>query len=184
MLNKKALFALLALPLASCVGSQHEATFDAVVSASGLAFVEGFIEYAGPQAKWAGPVTVVAHVSAYDNERAELRVSPQFFRDGAATGAETAGRKPASQGLTTAYARERLNELANAMQDSGGAADAFRGCLYPVRARLVRTDGSVVEKQGCRAQTGWPRAASETISLLISATLGGSPAVVVPSKGH
>ena len=78
-----------------------------------------------------------------------------------------------------AFARKRPGSSA-VFNDTTG--EAFKGCLYPVRARLIRADGSVVEKQGCRSQLGWTRVASETVSLLISATVGGSPAVAV--AGH
>ena len=37
----------------------------------------------------------------------------------------------------------------------------FFGCLSPVRARLIRSDGSLVEKFGCRSFQGWASVASQ-----------------------
>jgi hypothetical protein len=58
-------------------------------------------------------------------------------------------------------ARAELGDLGQSMLETGLP---FAGCLYPVRARLVRADGSVLEQQGCRGNSGWPVAAGRVIS--------------------
>ena len=49
-----------------------------------------------------------------------------------------------------------------------GADQPFSGCLNPVRVRLVRQDGALTEKQGCRG-FGWTRTASEKVNTFLSA---------------
>ena len=65
-------------------------------------------------------------------------------------------------------ARDQLAHLATSLQ---GAEQNFRGCLSPVRVRLVRADGALLEKQGCRGQNGWSRIASESVNSFITAAL-------------
>ena len=48
--------------------------------------------------------------------------------------------------------------------------------MYPVRLRLVRANGGLVDKMGCRSDVGWPRAVSEAVSAFLSGSI--KPAAV------
>lgn len=52
-------------------------------------------------------------------------------------------------------ARDRLKQLADITQ-SREIASAVQGCLNPIHVRLIRADGTSVERAGCRSQQGWP----------------------------
>jgi hypothetical protein len=67
----------------------------------------------------------------------------------------------ASGGVTQVNARDQVARLAEAIRDDDSP---FSGCLNPVRVRLIRTDGILLERQGCRGQEGWPKVASEVAS--------------------
>lgn len=162
---------ILALAAASqgCLSMQN--SVDAITeSMSTQPYVEAYIEYAGPQARWAGPSSFVLHVNAkQDTGPAELSVTPALFKKATPAPTTANSRAPASApgpALTGEAAREQLAHLATALQ---GASEAFRGCLSPVRVRLIRADGGLVEKQGCRGQNGWSRVASEAVDHFIAA---------------
>ncbi len=72
--------------------------------------------------------------------------------------------------MSVEQAREKLAYLATEVQ---GEDVPTRGCLSPVRVRLVRADGSVLEKEGCRSLRGWPKTASELTAEFISAAVNG-----------
>jgi len=177
-------FAVLGLAISSCTSLSNHPALDAVRSMngaqnpaiSGKSFVEAYIEYRGPQEKWAGPVTFLLHVVAKEGDLARVTFTPAFSKDSASESAPATapihenaptvnGRKPASaltlhHALSAEVARTQINQLAAAIQ-SGDVE--FSGCLSPVRVRLLRADGAVVEKQGCRSSDGWPKAASEAV---------------------
>jgi hypothetical protein len=139
---------------------------------SNKAYVEAFIEYRGPQQKWAGPTNFLLHVVAKDAGVAKITVTPSLFatprsRDQDGT---TAGRTLASLGMAGENARKQMLQLATAMQ---GEDAPFSGCLSPVKVRLISADGAIFEKEGCRGSTGWPKVASESVSGYITAMLGG-----------
>ncbi|MCM2277468.1 MAG: hypothetical protein NDJ89_05280 [Oligoflexia bacterium] len=137
---------------------------------TGKPYVEAYIEYTGPADKWAGPATFLMHVVAKDSGPAVISIVPPLFGD--AMLSETT-RAPASADPKTSSgdaARERLTRLAGELQ---GDEPSFRGCLSPVRVRLLRSDGALLEKQGCRGTQGWPKAVSDTVSYFIS-SLGQS----------
>ena len=86
--------------------------------------------------------------------------------------------------MTSDEAREMLGHLGNAL---GGATAPFKGCMSPVRVRLVRADGGLLEKQGCRSELGWSRAVSETVNVFVTASVhgyGGAPASVSEHASH
>src|SRR4051812_12834748 len=37
-------------------------------------FVEGYVEYPGPQSKWAGPASFIVHVEAKEGDRARIEI--------------------------------------------------------------------------------------------------------------
>ncbi|MGZ3698225.1 MAG: hypothetical protein ACXWPM_09870 [Bdellovibrionota bacterium] len=136
-------------------------------------FTDAYVEYPGPQDKWMGPANFVMHISTREipasdgaarepasesTLKAAISVTPKIFTN----------RKPASAaaGVGMQLARDEVSRLATAMQEGD---KPFSGCLSPVRVRLVRSDGTLLEKQGCRGQAGWPRVASEVVARLLEA---------------
>lgn len=154
-------------------------------------FVEAYVEYRGPSEKWSGPASFLMHVVAKGNDPVKISFTPAFAAEPANTlptspihemAPTMSGRRPAGEvsktpvaaasaapshapssapkAMTGEVARNHINQLAAAVQ----AGDvAFEGCLSPVRVRLIRADGAVLEKQGCRSVEGWPKAASEVV---------------------
>lgn len=165
------LLAASAAGIAGCLSMQNQATLDEVQKAVGSPVVEGFIEYQGPSKKWAGPATFMLHVVAKDAGPAQINVSPALFNT--MNSITVNGRAPAAtqaQPLSGEKAREMLTHLHAALQS---ADTPYHGCLSPLRVRLVRADGTITEKQGCRSQFGWARATSEATHEFIHAALNG-----------
>src|SRR5262245_32012079 len=106
------LIPILALGLPGCMGMQSQTTLDAINGAgSSLPYVEGPIEYAAPQSRWAGPSHFVLHVVAKDAGMARISVLPALFLDSfPPQGLTGSGRGPASvttqPGLQGEQARE------------------------------------------------------------------------------
>lgn len=183
-----------------CMSMQNQPAMEALQQkgAAPKPYVEAYVEYRGPAERWSGPTTFLLHVQAKDNGLARVSVTPALFSKpvepqmphpevagralaslagaasalpavkGAASAAVPApNSNPVSKGITGEAAREQLTQLASAIQ---GGDITFRGCLSPVRVRLIRSDGALLEKHGCRSQEGWPRAVSETVSRFILAS--------------
>lgn len=154
------------LSLSGCFTAQNPSTLeaiDAAAGAKGQPFVEAYFEFGGPAAKWAGPESSVVRVLARDaSGKAQVSVTPD------PRGMNVVGRAPAEAraGVWTAeYARAQFAEMAAIMEND----PTYSGpCMFPVRVRLVRQDGSVFEKSGCRSQQGWPGLVSRTVSQLVS----------------
>lgn len=194
--------------VSGCMNAQNHGALEAIQSMKqeeekpeALSFVELFIEYPGPQEKWAGPANFVLHVKAKENGPAMVMATPSWFNspiakhepkeppqgimaarlatantapaNGAAKGAAK-GAKGANDGSSvnrgpaSEYVRDQMNRLAAAMKED---TPSFRGCLSPVRIRLVRSNGALVEKAGCRSEKGWPHVASELVEQFMSASL-------------
>lgn len=153
-----------------CVNMQNQPALEALQGSLGQAYVEAYVQYAGPQEKWSGPSQLIVHVMAKEAGNAQISVTPASFQEAPEpekpSDTTVQQRTLAStHGVTSEQAREQLAHLATEMQ---GADDKFYGCLYPVRVRLVRVDGALLEKQGCRGQGGWTKAASEATSFFSS----------------
>ena len=181
--------------IGGCMSARNHPALEAVQKgqegqgASGPTYVEAYIEYPGPQQKWAGPESFVLHVMAKEGKMAELTATPDWFNkttvklasrrlasalSEAAKGAEAAKQQPGLSNFAVPkdVAREKLRYLAGAIQN--GPEPVFKGCLSPVRVRLVREDGQFLEKTGCRSETGWPHVASESVEYFMTAMLYGS----------
>jgi hypothetical protein len=145
--------------------------------------VEAFVEYAAPAEKWHGPEPLMAQFSARDPEKSFSLVStPEWRSEGAPapTAVHGEGRAPAQHSPSDIAAaalegegsvrkiwksdelRTRLAAFAEAISDPN--APLASGCLYPVRVRLLKADGSVLEKAGCRTSKGWPKLASALVA--------------------
>jgi hypothetical protein len=131
-------------------------------------FVEAFIEYVGPPDRWAGPRTATLRLLAREeNASVLLALLPGRSPAPGSGGALSTAAGQIAQGLL----RAELQQLGSTMLET--PVD-FSGCMYPIRARLVRADGSVFERQGCRTNSGWPIAAGRTVSkVLDSAKIEG-----------
>ena len=155
----------------SCVGMHGQSTLDAIQGsiAEVKPIVEAHIEYPGPQERWAGPATLSVHIIARDGAEPTVTVSPNLFQPEGAS-LVTPQRKGT---LTTQVVRERLGLVATALTQNVASNDEKTGgCLSPVRARLIRSDGQVIEKRGCRSQSGWAFQASDAATDLIAAAEG------------
>lgn len=182
-----------------CGGIQNHPAIEALQGNPKIdsqAFVEAYIEYPGPQEKWAGPTSFILHIHAGGPGDAQISVTPSWFagKIKKARPAELAqDRKPASlmseltqvrpvqtaaedapKGISSDVARDRLRYLANAIES--GVEEPFRGCLAPVRMRIIRADGNIIEKTGCRSEKGWSRAASDAIEFFMNALVNGAEA--------
>lgn len=164
--------------LGGCLSMQNQPAIQALQGNMGAGgakpFVEAYVEYRGPSEKWAGPTSFLLHVVAKDAGVAKISITPALFATPQKTkdaDGTTVQRTLAAKGMAGETARTHMSNLANAIQ---GGEQPFRGCLSPVRVRLVRADGAIVEKQGCRGSVGWPKAASEAVNQFILTTLQGS----------
>jgi hypothetical protein len=160
---------------ASCVGMHGQSTLDAIQGsiAENKPIVEAFVEYPGPQERWAGPSSLVVHITARDGVEPTVTLTPGVFQ--AESGVSDFSTPVRKSGLTTQVVRERLALVATALTQAGLSTDEKQGgCLSPVRARLIKSDGSIIEKRGCRSQTGWAFQASDAATDLIAAADSGS----------
>ena len=85
------------------------------VSGNSSPFVEAYIQYLGPDARWAGPVLWTVHVSAHDSQDPAIEVLPQLPRIKDSFLSELSGRTPASalgltQGKTVPAVSPRLTQ--------------------------------------------------------------------------
>jgi hypothetical protein len=131
-------------------------------------YVEAFVEVSGPHARWSGPATLSVHVVAREPGQAKITLTPELFASSPAPTVrkQPDARAPASvQTIPSDTARQQLAQLATSLL---GGDEPFSGCVMPVRVRLVRQDGAVLDKQGCRSQTGWTRAAGELAATWIA----------------
>jgi hypothetical protein len=181
--------------LAGCsVSPTTQATLDGIMGArndleaasvaQSKPIVEAYIDFPGPPEKWVGPAGLLLHVTAREGKSAKVVVtSPGLdghaplldaVRGLASENALPDGKNAEAKiqkGISVEAARERLSFLARALTEG---AQFFQGCLNPVRVRLIRQDGSIFERSGCRGQVGWSRSASEAVSDFLTAAIYGS----------
>ncbi|MGK5083378.1 hypothetical protein WDW37_08725 [Bdellovibrionota bacterium FG-1] len=173
----------------ACLSTQTQTSLDGTVANS--PYVEAYIEYPGPHDKWSGPATFLLHVQAKDNGPAQISITPAWAKAEPVPGDVTVSTRVPASGLNVSAqkptmaspmpseaAREMLSHMSNALS---GATTPFKGCMSPVRVRLVRADGALTEKQGCRSDSGWARAISESANVFITASIygfGNAPAPV------
>lgn len=157
--------------MSACMGQQGHSTLDEVERSVEGAWVEAFVEYGGPQEQWAGPAHFILHVNAKDaspKQLAQISMTPSAFQEADYSSVILgAGRMPASTAdLHGPRVRERIAALAAELDKQ---PDAFQGCLNPVRVRIVSASGKLFEKQGCRGNRGWVKAASRFVADFMSA---------------
>ncbi len=66
--------------------------------------------------------------------------------------------------------REQIVALATSVQSAGETP--FAGCLNPIRIRMIREDGALLERQGCRGSTGWSHTVSQSVASFLDAKYG------------
>ncbi len=110
-------------------------------------FTEAIIEYPGPAEKWAGPQSLMAHLSAQGGRSGEITVSHAGFK--------LSEFHPL---ISIEQAREQLDRIHSVVNHELKGSPQ---CSSPVKIRLIRTDGALISKQACRGQSGWPRVASD-----------------------
>lgn len=166
---------LVFLALAGCMTAQNHSALDALQGmAGGAPYVEAYIEYPGPSEKWAGPASFILHVEAKDASTPSVRLTPNWFNT------PTGEKHPPLQ-ITKETAREQIANLAAAILNAPEIP--YKGCVSPIRVRLIRQDGNVLEKMACRTERGWPNYASQTVHFFMSAfILGAPPALAMPAK--
>jgi hypothetical protein len=152
----------LIIALSSCAGmTTPELAKAPLARAPNDAFVEAYLEFVGPPDRWAGPRTLTLHLLARESEDAQAILTPNPVK---AFLPSTGEIKPSANPISGIVARTELDELGRAVLEQ---AVPFSGCLYPVRVKLIREDGSLVEREGCRANHGWPVAISHAVSDMI-----------------
>lgn len=166
------------LVLSGCMAARQ--TLDEIDGSMGFAaegtVIEAYIEYPGPAERWAGPQSLLVRVSAKDgSESGQVLITPELFSKLEVRSPKGVARMPAPMAMDTEATRAQLAELAAALQQDGEdtAAVQFRGCLYPVRVRLVRSDGAIMEKHGCRAHEGWTAEVSRLTSVFLADAMKG-----------
>lgn len=169
-LKKQSLaLAFIVTAFSGCLGSRSQASLDEISDSLGTSspYVEAFIEYGAPQSKWVGPTAFLLHIDAKDNTATSIAVTPAMFEKvkPSATMGERVPASVSQAGMTTNVARDHLTELAKNMEEGG---TPYSGCLNPIRVRLIRQDGTLTEKQGCRG-FGWARSASEKVNIFLGA---------------
>ena len=150
-------WATLASLAASCTsiksGSVLEA-FKGIGSGKSSPVIETYIEYAGPNTHWAGPGSLLVYLDLKDSAAGvKVQVTP------AIQAGNQAGNPNAMPSIDET--RELLKRLVEEMDKND---DEFSGCMLPIRVRLVRADQSVIERDGCRSETGWPGLASQIVA--------------------
>ena len=183
--------ALLVATSCSSIQDELQGRSPASVAVTSESFVEAFIEYAGPAERWAGPDPLMVQFSAREGDQPFSLVSQPVWKSPVGIQAG-AGRAPASHGgmehgnsvgtnghdpvaqqvtegegshrknWSAEDLRMRLAQLADSVQES--KIEYPGGCLYPVRIRLLRADGGVIEKSGCRSSRGWVKDASALVA--------------------
>ena len=134
-------------------------------------FVEAYVEYTGAPARWAGPASFILHVNAKDAKTADVSVKHEMLSQQVIEQAEhpDSVRKPASvtevPSRSSIEARASIAKLGEALEGETGES---QGCISPIRVRLIREDGSLLEKGGCRSGLGWPAVASQTVNYFMT----------------
>ena len=85
--------------------------------------------------------------------------------NGAATAPDSAA-VPAPAGVTADLIRTRLAQLdqwTTPLVPADGTQD-FHSCLSPIKVKLIRADGVVTERRGCRMQSTWSAQVSSLTS--------------------
>ncbi len=108
---------------------------------------------------WRQPGMVSYHVVLQGAEQAQISVASAEGRSENLS----LHKEDASQ---VTHIKTDLSELVEAL---GGDQKEYSACVFKVRVRMVRTDGSVFDKSGCRSARGWSRGASRLARTIATA---------------
>ena len=157
--------------MSGCLGSGSDTENDPIFSdGKSLPFTDAYIVYPGPNEKWVGPDTFTVHLSTIGPVDAHVTISSRILKS------REMGRhsiRSSSHNLSIEAAREEIARLFASLKEH---ETVFHGCLSPVRVKLIRSDGALVERQACRGQSGWPKVASEVVNHLIESSVGSAEA--------
>jgi hypothetical protein len=162
------LTATLLVFLSGCFGSNQETTNSdgsSFADDPSKPFTDVYIEFLGPHQKWAGPQSFTIHVNAVGSAKAKVTLTTGVFKGG---NHSSKNIQATSYGLSTEAVREEMARLSAALQAN---ETSVRGCLSPVRVRLIRVDGALITRQGCRGQGGWVHVASEIANHFIESSI-------------
>lgn len=158
--------------LTGCMSMQSGSTLDQIsgVLSSNEPFVEAYFEYPGPNERWAGPRSFVLHVLAKEGENAKVEILSKSAESpfDAVAKRTVAGAPAELKKLPRDIARDLIGNFATALSPTAEADTAHVGCVHPVRIRLIKLGGALIEKQGCRGVGQWTRAASELVAYLVT----------------
>lgn len=148
--------AALMVPIAGCVSEDElivESPSVPTASDGTPLFTNLYIEFPAPSARWAAGDGKTLQLTTREANRAELAIVRGDF-----------DRAPASvQEVDADFAREQVKKLYEQLVQANDGPNA-RACPLPVRVRLIRGDGVLLERQDCRGGAEWVRAASRMIA--------------------
>ncbi len=164
---------LILLGVTACSSLHEQPALDALSQikdqAAATPFVEGYFEFVGPHAKWAGPSAWVIHIDAREGEFAKVKAQPPVAPESAPRSPAQAGARPQAPGVTVQAARAQLANLAAMMApDRRPQSTLSEACLHPIRVRLIRQDGAVLDQIGCRSVTGWESQVSKATGFFMA----------------
>jgi hypothetical protein len=170
-------FVGLAAVMAGCLGAQQQSTLDNMGAAvaggksQAVPVVEAYFEFAAPHEKWAGPAALNLHLVAREGDFAKLKWTSRTLQaELAALPGQVQNPDPNFR-VPLGVAREALAQLEKGISEGN---EPFFGCTSPVSLKLIKANGAIVEKQGCRSDRGWPKLASQLTSDWLKITAQGS----------
>lgn len=157
MNRNQVVWVLATLVLSGCFGSNSDTSEDHPLAEDVTKpFIEATIEYPGPHEQWTGPQNFMVRVTTWKAGKAQIIIHPPMIHS---EGNRISHYPPqGTRGVSIETVREEFARLYLALRTQ---EQSFQGCLLPVRVKLVRVDGVIVERQACRGQGGWPKVASE-----------------------
>ncbi len=177
-------FVLIGALSVSCVGSREHPMLTELYkgeTSEAAPFVEAYIEYVGPGEKYAGYKNFLVYLRARDEKNVEISYSPhmKFHHNQQVPDEKTreiANIKAGDMKIEKIQiVRGYLTRLSDLLEEADGekekvgeVKDSKTACLSPVRVRLIRQDGALIEKHGCRTPTGWTVKLSQLVSDIIA----------------
>lgn len=169
----------LAAVMAGCLGAQQQSTLDNMGAAvtggksQAVPVVEAYFEFAAPHEKWAGPAALNLHLVAREGDFAKLKWTSRTLQPTLSALPGQVLNPHANFRVPLGVAREALAQLEKGIKEGN---EPFFGCTSPVSLKLIKANGAIVEKQGCRSDRGWPKLASQLTSDWLKITAQGSAA--------
>ncbi len=143
-----ALLLVLSLGTACSKGHQADKKLVSLVGEDPASIIEGYLEFDGPSSHWNGPQGFLVHLGFMKMNQPMVSVLPSLSFMGV---------------VPSRLKVEEIKKTLKALQvESEKPLVATGGeCWAPVHLKLVQNNGVLVERQGCRGQSGWPTLASQ-----------------------